>query len=78
MPLYEYLCQSCKKQHEIMQKMSEAPKKKCPECGGKMSKLISSSGFQLKGSGWYKTDYAASGSSSPDTKSTEKKTDSSE
>ena len=68
MPLYEYQCQSCKKQLEIMQKISDPPKKKCPECGGKLTKLISASGFQLKGTGWYKTDYASSSAKTSEAK----------
>lgn len=58
MPLYEYHCDGCGKNLEIMQKISEAPKKKCPECGGKLEKILSSSSFHLKGTGWYKTDFA--------------------
>lgn len=61
MPLYEYNCESCKKNFEFMQKISETPIKKCPECGGQLAKLISSPAFHLKGTGWYKTDYASSG-----------------
>lgn len=72
MPLYEYQCQGCGKHLEIMQKMSEPPKKKCPECGGKLEKLISASGFQLKGSGWYKTDYASKPASSGEAKAESK------
>ncbi|EKD41270.1 MAG: regulatory protein, FmdB family [uncultured bacterium] len=59
MPLYEYKCESCEETFEIMQKISEAPLKKCPKCSGKLTKLISSPAFHLKGTGWYKTDYAA-------------------
>ena len=43
-----------------MQKISESPLKKCPKCGGKIEKMVSATSFQLKGTGWYKTDYAAS------------------
>jgi predicted nucleic acid-binding Zn ribbon protein len=42
-----------------MQKMTDTPKQKCESCGGKLDRLISPTGFQLKGTGWYKTDYAA-------------------
>jgi putative FmdB family regulatory protein len=59
MPVYEYGCKKCGKKHEILQKMSEAPKTECPGCGGEMNKLISNSSFVLKGSGWYATDYSA-------------------
>ncbi len=60
MPIYEYLCKDCDSEFEIMQKFSEAPKKKCPSCGGKIAKKLSMSSFHLKGTGWYKTDYAKS------------------
>ena len=57
MPIYEYECAKCKKVHEIWQKITEDPVAPCPDCGKKMQRLISASGFALKGSGWYKTDY---------------------
>ena len=58
MPIYEYECQSCEERTEFMQKMDEAPKKKCPNCGKlKLKKVISAGSFQLKGTGWYATDY---------------------
>jgi len=63
MPIYEYVCDKCGKHLEVMQKMSDAPLKRCPECRGKLEKVISQTSFQLKGSGWYVTDYAKSGSS---------------
>jgi len=57
MPIYEYECQVCNKVHEIMQKFSDKPIKKCPDCGKPVKKLMSLSSFSLKGSGWYTTDY---------------------
>jgi putative FmdB family regulatory protein len=66
MPIYEYSCKRCG-DFEITQRMSEDPLKKCPTCGAKVTKLISTSAFHLKGSGWYMTDYGKSGASkSPD------------
>jgi putative FmdB family regulatory protein len=59
MPIYEYECLQCGRNHEIMQKFSDTPLKTCPECGGQMRKLISNTSFVLKGSGWYATDYAS-------------------
>ena len=64
MPIYEYECEKCGHIHEIMQKMSDKPLAKCPECSGKLHKLISQSAFHLKGSGWYVTDYANKSNSS--------------
>jgi putative FmdB family regulatory protein len=58
MPLYEYRCSKCGNVFEVLQKFSDAALKKHPGCGGKVEKLISASGFQLKGTGWYATDYA--------------------
>ncbi len=58
MPIYEYECMNCHKIHEIMQRFSDEPLKKCPICGGELKKIISQSSFILKGSGWYVTDYA--------------------
>lgn len=57
MPLYEYDCDGCKGHLEIIQKFSDAPLAICPECGGKLTKQLSMTSFQLKGSGWYSTDY---------------------
>ena len=62
MPVYEYQCESCGAVHEIIQKYSDMPVTKCPACGGSVKKLISNTSFVLKGTGWYKTDYASSGS----------------
>jgi len=62
MPIYEYRCMKCNSEFEVMQKFSDAPLSKCPSCGGKAKRLISRSYFQLKGSGWYLTDYAKKGS----------------
>jgi putative FmdB family regulatory protein len=61
MPLYEYACKHCGN-FEVMRRISDAPLKKCPTCGARVSKLISLSAFHLKGSGWYATDYAGNGS----------------
>jgi putative FmdB family regulatory protein len=61
MPIYEYKCAKCKKHHEIMQKITDKPLTICPSCGGTMKKMISSTSFVLKGSGWYATDYAGKG-----------------
>lgn len=57
MPIYEYQCAKCGV-FDAMQKITEKPLRKCPTCKGKVSKLISNTAFQLKGTGWYVTDYA--------------------
>ncbi len=58
MPIYEYRCDACGFQKEHMQKMSDAPLSTCPSCGKETyTKLLSAAGFQLKGSGWYATDF---------------------
>jgi putative FmdB family regulatory protein len=58
MPIYEYRCASCGHQLEAIQKMSDEPLKDCPACGkADLKKLISAGGFQLKGKGWYATDF---------------------
>jgi putative FmdB family regulatory protein len=69
MPIYEYSCQKCQARVEVMQKITDKPLKRCKSCGGKLEKEWSTSSFQLKGSGWYVTDYAAKKSGTPDTES---------
>lgn len=63
MPLYEYQCEACGHRFEVIQKFSDAPLTQCPTCSGPVAKLLSSPAIQFKGSGWYITDYARSGSS---------------
>jgi putative FmdB family regulatory protein len=58
MPIYEYRCEKCGKVFEVLQRFSDDPLKIHEGCGGEVEKLISHSAFQLKGSGWYVTDYA--------------------
>lgn len=58
MPLREYQCKTCKHRFEKIQKFSDKPVKKCPECGGALEELLSAPAVQFKGSGWYVTDYA--------------------
>ena len=63
MPIYEYSCKKCGKTIEVIQRFADAPLKKHEGCGGALTKLISASGFQFKGTGWYVTDYARKGRS---------------
>ena len=58
MPIYEYLCEKCGSQIEVIQKINDAPLKRCAKCKGKLGKTVSRTSFQLKGSGWYATDYS--------------------
>ena len=84
MPIYEYRCEDCNHRGEFLQKVSDAPIKICPECGSeRFAKLISAAGFQLKGSGWYATDFkngskpaAAKAESKAESKADEKLTES--
>ena len=59
MPLYEYKCIACHKHTEKIQKFSDRPIRKCPECGGPVEKVMHAPAVQFKGTGWYVTDYAA-------------------
>ena len=63
MPLYEYKCEACGNRFEKIVKFSDPPIETCPECGGRVHKLLSSPAIQFKGSGWYITDYAKKASS---------------
>ncbi len=76
MPIYEYRCEKCGKTFERLQRFSDDPVKVHEGCGGAVERLISQSAFQLKGSGWYVTDYAK-GSSAAQTSKGEAKTEAS-
>ena len=73
MPIYEYRCDACGHQEDHLQKVSEKPHTKCPACGKKAyKKLLSAAGFQLKGSGWYATDFKSTGKKTDKTDKTDK------
>ena len=73
MPFYEYQCQVCSAQVEVLQKISDAPLKKCPECGRlRLKKLVSAPVFRLKGGGWYETDFKSDGENKRNLVETEK------
>lgn len=58
MPIYEYQCESCGHELEVLQKMADAPLVECPQCGApSLKKRLSAVGFRLKGGGWYETDF---------------------
>ena len=58
MPIYEYQCQSCQHQLEVLRKISDEPLVTCPECGkDSLRKKVSAAAFRLKGGGWYETDF---------------------
>lgn len=62
MPIYEYVCASCRAEVEVMHKISDPPARECPQCGQPaLSKQVSAAGFRLSGGGWYETDFKSSG-----------------
>ena len=71
MPIYAYKCDSCGFAKDVLQKISDAPLSQCPSCGEpSFKKQLTAAGFQLKGSGWYATDFKGSGAApSADAKS---------
>ncbi len=77
MPLYEYQCSKCGSVFEVMQKFSDEPLTKHDGCGGDVERLLSAPALQFKGSGWYITDYAKSGSTGTSKSSSSKDSSSS-
>ncbi|MBP8285552.1 MAG: zinc ribbon domain-containing protein [Rhodoferax sp.] len=68
MPIYAYKCGSCGFAKDVLQKISDAVLTECPSCGqGSFTKQLTAAGFQLKGSGWYATDFKGGASSAPAT-----------
>jgi putative FmdB family regulatory protein len=66
MPIYEYRCSTCESETEVLQKFSDPPLATCPSCGADaLVKKISAAGFQLKGTGWYATDFKGGGKPAP-------------
>jgi putative FmdB family regulatory protein len=65
MPIYAYRCSACGHAKDVLQKLSDAPLTTCPACGAEaFSKQLTAAGFQLKGSGWYATDFKGGGAAS--------------
>lgn len=74
MPIYEYQCTGCHHKFDLLQKINEEPAKKCPQCSKNTAvRLVSAAGFQLKGTGWYVTDFKNKGSSAASSTSADKK-----
>jgi putative FmdB family regulatory protein len=74
MPIYQYVCGLCGQEHEVLQKVSEPPLTDCPSCGKPgLKKALTAAGFQLKGSGWYATDFKGGASKKPEEKKPEEK-----
>lgn len=72
MPIYEYQCTSCHHHFDLMQKISDPPETLCPECSKHtVIKLVSAAGFQLKGTGWYATDFKNKGTETKDSSTKE-------
>ena len=62
MPIYEYKCNLCQQSFDLLQKVNDAPKVECPNCGKDgLKKIVSATTFHLKGTGWYATDFKNSG-----------------
>ncbi len=78
MPIYEYQCTKCGEVFEAFQKINDKPLNHCKFCNGPVEKLISHSSFQLKGGGWYLTDYARKSQASTGTESGTKKNEKTE
>jgi len=68
-PLHEYQCKKCKHRFEKIQKFSDRPLRKCPECGGPLEQVLHAPAVQFKGTGWYVTDYASKKEASASSKS---------
>lgn len=73
MPIYEYQCEACGEHMEVFQKVSDPDPKQCPTCGkNKLSRIVSAPSFQLKGEGWYVTDFRDKGKPKPKQESPKK------
>ncbi|MFY9555348.1 MAG: FmdB family zinc ribbon protein [Blastocatellia bacterium] len=72
MPIYQYVCEKCGSRIEVLQKVNDPPLKRCTKCRGKLAKTVSRTSFQLKGSGWYATDYSQEDKSKGKEATTEK------
>jgi putative FmdB family regulatory protein len=72
LPIYEYQCTNCGRTVEEIQRITDEPLRKCPTCKGKLRRLISLTSFQLKGTGWYATDYKDNGKGAQSKKPAEK------
>jgi putative FmdB family regulatory protein len=73
MPIYGYRCSECQHELELLQSMSDAPLTQCPQCGGRLQKLLYPVGVHFKGSGFYSTDYKKNGGSKTSSEQSEGK-----
>jgi putative FmdB family regulatory protein len=79
MPIYAYKCGSCGHAKDVLQKISDPALSTCPACGAEsFAKQITAAGFQLKGSGWYATDFRSNGAAKPADKAADKPADKAE
>lgn len=79
MPIYAYKCSACGHEKDVLQKVSDAPLAACPACGSAaFAKQLTAAGFQLKGSGWYATDFKNGASAKPEGKPADSKGESGE
>lgn len=75
MPIYEYKCEFCQHQVEVLQKINDAPLRLCPSCNKEsLSKMVTAAAFKLKGTGWYETDFKNKQTKGNDKKSSVEKT----
>jgi putative FmdB family regulatory protein len=76
MPIYAYKCSACGHEKDVLQKISDAPLTDCPACGAaSFAKQLTAAGFQLKGSGWYATDFRNGAGAKPEAKPADSKSD---
>lgn len=76
MPIYAYKCESCGFAKDVLRKMSDAPLTDCPQCGtASFKKQLTAAGFQLKGSGWYVTDFRGGNNGAPTSKAADSESD---
>jgi putative FmdB family regulatory protein len=66
MPIYEYCCEDCRNEFELIQRAGSGARRKCPDCSGRLRKLVSRTAFQLRGGGWFAQGYTEKASPKSD------------